>query len=115
MPRDGRRRGAAARAHVRPAGRSGASRASRRSTLSETSAAAARPEIVVGRSALHAEHHDAAGAVETVARRCGERDVRGSTVDATPDSGAALTLDVALVQQLQARERQQVVDWSIVS
>lgn len=53
-------------------------------------AQAAAAEIVVGCSALHAEHHDAAGAVETVARLlCGERDVRGydgSTL--TPDFGA---------------------------
>jgi hypothetical protein len=41
-------------------------------------AQAAATEVVVGCAALHAEHHDAAGALETVARLlCGEREVRG--------------------------------------
>jgi hypothetical protein len=52
-------------------------------------AQAATGEIVVGCSALHAEHHDAAGALETVARLlCGERDVRGHDgTTLTPDFG----------------------------
>lgn len=52
-------------------------------------AQAAAGEILVGCSALHAEHHDAAGAVEAVARLlCGEREVRaydGATL--RPDFG----------------------------
>ena len=53
-------------------------------------AQAAADAIVVGCSALHAEHHDAAGALETVARLlCGEREVRGYDGAALrPDYGA---------------------------
>jgi hypothetical protein len=53
-------------------------------------AQAAADAVVVGCSALHAEHSDAAGAVETVARLlCGERDVRGyDGTRLTPDFGA---------------------------
>jgi hypothetical protein len=53
-------------------------------------AQAAADAVVVGCSALHAEHRDAAGAVETVARLlCGERDVRGyDGTRLTPDFGA---------------------------
>lgn len=41
-------------------------------------AQATATEVVVGCAALHAEHHDAAGALATVERLlCGERDVRG--------------------------------------
>jgi hypothetical protein len=41
-------------------------------------AQAAATEVVVGCGALDAEHHDAAGALATVARLlCGEREVRG--------------------------------------
>jgi hypothetical protein len=46
-------------------------------------AQAAREAIVVGCATLHAEHHDAAGALETVAQLlCAEREVRG--YDGTP-------------------------------
>jgi hypothetical protein len=52
-------------------------------------AQAAAGAVVVGCSALYAEHHDAAGALETVARLlCGEREVRGyDGTTLTPDFG----------------------------
>ena len=53
-------------------------------------AQAAAGEILVGCSALHAEHHDAAGALETIGRLlCGERQVRGyDGATLVPDFGA---------------------------